>query len=115
MTLSTVEKTALNKLSVTVTEVAVGYNGLTADVPVGDRIADAGTSGTLTLAAATNTVVLNTDVKAGDQIFVQAQDTAGSALATVFVDPANIVPGVSFRVDHAAAAGTEVFAFLISR
>lgn len=115
MTISTVQKNALNKLQVTVTEVAQGYNLLASDVLVGDLIEGAGASGTATLAAATSTVVADTRIQAGDQVIVQAQDTAGSALATVFVDPANIVVGVSFRIDHAAAAGTEVFAYQISR
>ena len=115
MSLTALEKTAINNLNVTITELSEGYNDLTADVQLGDLIDNAGRSATATLAAATNTVVPNTNVQAGDQIFVQAQDTAGSALATVFVDPANIIAGVSFRIDHAAAAGTEVFSYLISR
>jgi hypothetical protein len=74
MTITDAEKAALNALSNSVTEVAVGYNDLEADVQVGDLIAGAGVSGTVTLAAATSTVVLDASVQAGDQIFVQAQD-----------------------------------------
>ncbi len=115
MTLSTVEQNALNEAHTTVTEIAKGYNLLAADIPLGDRIAGAGTSGTATLAASTSTVVANTDVQAGDNIFVQAQDSAGAALTGVFVDPANIIAGTSFQIDHSNAAGTEVFAFSLQR
>ena len=119
MTISAAQQAALNKISNTVTELAEGYNDLSEDILLGDVIENTGVSGVATLAASTSTVVANTSVQAGDQIFLQAQDAAGAALVAaatgVFVDPANIVVGVSFQIDHPAAAGTEVFAFNISR
>ncbi len=113
MVLSTLEKNALNEAHTTVTEIAQGYNALTADIPLGDRIDGAGRSDTATLAASTLTVVADTNVQTGDKIFVQATDTAGAALTGVFVD--TIVDGVSFTINHSNAAGTEVFNYLITR
>lgn len=115
MSLTTAIKNALNAVSNTFTELAEGYNDLSADVQLGDIIDNAGRSATATLANATNTVVADTNIQAGDEVIVQAQDAAGAALTGVFVDPANIVAGVSFRIDHSIAAGTEVFSYQISR
>lgn len=115
MTLSIADKNALNKIPNTLTELSEGYNDLVDDVQLGDLVEGAGASGTATLANSTSTVVADTRVKLGDQIIVQAQDALGAALAAVFVDPSLINPGVNFTIEHGAAAGTEVFAYQISR
>jgi len=115
MSISTAEKNALNKLQVTITEVAQGYNDLESDVLVGDLIEGAGASGTLTLTSGLTTVVADTRIQAGDQVILQEQDLAAAQLADVFMNPATIVPGVSFTVTHANAAGTESYAYQISR
>ena len=115
MTVSLADKAALNKISNTVTELAEGYNDLASDVQLGDIIDNAGKTNEATLANATNTVVADTSIQAGDKVLLLAQDALGAALTGVFVDPANIVVGVSFRIDHSIAAGTEVFSYQISR
>ena len=69
-------------------------------------------AGSDTLANASLTVVADTNVQAASVIFLMFRDAAGSAL-THYIDPANHVAGTSFQIDHAAAAGTEVFDYLI--
>jgi hypothetical protein len=113
MTITDVQLAALNSIGETLPELSFGYNSLLANVPLGDLIAGAGTSDSATLAAATSTVVADTNVQTGDKIVVQATDTAGAALTGVFVD--TIVDGVSFTINHSNAAGTEVFNYTISR
>ena len=115
MSLSTLDKSALNDLGTTIPELSIGYNSLPANVQVGDAIDNAGRSGTFTATGGTTSVVADTNIQAGDQVFLQAQDTAAATLSNVFVDPSAIVVGVSFTVTTSSAAGTEVFAYLISR
>ena len=78
-----------------------------------DLVANNVTLGNDTLAASTTTVVSDASVATGDEIFVQAKDSACAAIfATaggVWVD--TIVNGVSFTVNHASAAGTETFSY----
>ena len=78
-----------------------------------DIVANNTTYGNGTLANASTTVVSDAAVKTGDEIHVTAKDTACAAIfagaAGVFVD--TIVDGVSFTVNHPAAAGTETFSY----
>lgn len=69
--------------------------------------------GTVTASSGTSTVVPDTQIKADDIIMVQAADTDFAGLTDVSVDPANIIVGTSFQVDHSSAAGTEKFTYLI--
>lgn len=113
MTLSTLEQDALNEAHTTVTEIAKGYNDLTADIALGDAIDAAGRSDTATLTSGTTSVIADTNVQTGDKIFLQATDSAGAALTDVFVD--TIVDGTSFTINHSTAAGTEVFNYQLTR
>ena len=69
-------------------------------------------TGTGTLTSGTTSVIADVRVKTGSKIFIQGLDTEFAALA-VWHDAASLVDVTSFTLDHANAAGTEAFDYLI--
>lgn len=121
MAINATIKAALNKIGISLPELSKGYNSLLANVQLGDvieaeaaaAVVDAGSANTATLANATSTVVTDTSVQAGDKIFIEFTEALGAALTVVFVD--TIVAGVSFKINHSIAAGTEIVNYHIER
>jgi hypothetical protein len=86
----------------------------TDDSPIGsDELRKLIKSGTVTLTAGTTSVVANTTILSTDIIMLFPADADAAALGGVFVDSANIIDSTSWQIDHASAAGTEKFSYII--
>lgn len=102
--------TMLRAIAQNLSALVTAFRGLTAA---------AGTTGQFTMAAAASTVVPNVTVAANSIVLlIPANAAAGTLAGSVeapYVDPVDIVPGVSFTVRTAsgAASGTEIFSYAI--
>lgn len=89
--------------------------GFTAYSIRGNQVRDASSTGTLTLANASTTTVANKNVHPYARVHLTPSNSAAAALAVnaagIYVD--NKVTETSFRLNHAAAAGTETFDYTI--